>query len=207
MPRGELTLFLGNMFAGKTKALMTKIEILREICRRKVQVFKPTTDTRSGNSRIKDFDGKCMDAIELPSTNPALVFKILRAQEATLGHRFDVLVFDEIQFFPADGVFFRVVNELLSQGYDIIAAGLSLDFRGEPFGSTLQLAGLAQNNCVWLTSYCVMCGKPASLPQRIIDGKIAPYDSEQELVGGKEAYEARCCDCHELPNRPVLDSD
>ncbi len=47
------------------------------------------------------------------------------------------------------------------------------------------------------------CGKPAPLPRRIIDGDPAPYNSPQIHLGGKETYQPRCEECHELPGRPL----
>lgn len=145
-----------------------------------------------------------MEAIEIPVSDPWSILRIIRGKENEIGTKFDLIAFDEIQFFPAESGFFEVVDELLSLGYDVIAAGLALDFRRKPFGSTLTLIGLCQNNhnLMWLTSFCVKYGKPAPLPQRIFNGKPAPYDSEQIFVGGREAYEARCYTCHELPGRP-----
>ena len=142
--------------------------------------------------------------MEIPIGDPKALFEILREQEIILGCKYDVLAFDEIQFFSANSGFYQIIDALLGRGYYIIAAGLALDFKCEPFGSTLLLVGLCQNgnNIMWLTSFCAKCGEPAPLPQRIIDGNPAPYNSPQILVGGKEAYEARCYDCFELPGRP-----
>ena len=64
--------------------------------------------------------------------------------------------------------------------------GLAFDFRGEPFGSTPDLALLAEDRCMWMTSYCTKCGMRAAFPQRLIDGAPAPYDSPQIHVGGDE---------------------
>ncbi len=203
MERGELKLIIGNMFANKTGWLIHIIETLREFGKKKVLVLKPTTDTRSGAGQIKDYHGKTMEATEIPVSNPWFILNIIREKENEIGIRFNIIAFDEVQFFPNDSEFFKVVDGLLNLGYDIMAAGLALDFKREPFGSTLILVGLCQNNhnLTWLTSFCVKCGKPAPLPQRIFNGKPAPYDSPQVFVGGKEAYEARCYACHELPDK------
>ena len=58
---------------------------------------------------------------------------------------------------------------------------------------------------VKLRAVCMRCKDPrvtATLPQRLIDGKPAPYESPEILVGGSETYEARCLNCHEVPGRP-----
>lgn len=204
--RGVLKLIIGNMFANKTGRLMHEIETLREFGRKKILVMKPNIDTRSGKGFIQDYHGKKMEAQEVPVTAPAALFKVLAEKESEVGTKFHIIAFDEVQFFSVDSGFFQVVDDLLSRGYDVIAAGLALDFKREPFGSTLSLVGLSQNghDCIWLTPLCARCGKPAALPQRIIDGKPAHYNSPQVQVGGKETYEPRCYDCHELPGRPAL---
>lgn len=206
--RGVLKLIIGNMFANKTGRLMHEVETLREFGRKKVLVLKPNIDTRSGNGMIKDFHGKTMEAEEVPAQDPAKVFKIVAERETEVGTKFNILAFDEVQFFPADSCFFQAVDDLLARGYDVIAAGLALDFKREPFGSTLSLVGLCRSShdCVWVSPLCARCGQPAPLPQRIIDGKPAHYNSPQVQVGGKETYEPRCYDCHELPGKPVLSS-
>ena len=52
-----------------------------------------------------------------------------------------------------------------------------------------------------LHAICVVCGGPASRNQRLIAGKPARYDSPTIMVGGEEAYEARCRACHRVPRR------
>ncbi len=205
MPRGGFKLIVGTMFGNKTGRLMLEIDTLREFGRKRVLVFKPEIDTRSGKSLIQDYHGKTMEAIELTPGDPWQALKILRKRESEIGTRFHIVAFDEVQFFPAASPFYLVVDELLARGYDVIAAGLPLDFKREPFGSTLLLFGFCTGvqDCLWLNPLCAKCGKPALLPQRIINGKPAPYNSPQVHVGGKETYEPRCHDCHELPGRPA----
>jgi thymidine kinase len=205
MPRGEFKLIIGNMFGNKTGRLMLEIETLRQFGRKRILIFKPDIDTRSDKGYIKDYHGKTMDAIEVPARDPWQALKIVRQHEAEMGSRFHMIAFDEVQFFPADSNLFLAIDELLDRGYDVLAAGLALDFKREPFGSTLLLFGLCTSghDCMWLNPLCAQCGKSAALPQRIINGKPAPYNAPQVQVGGKETYEPRCYNCHELPGRPM----
>ena len=56
-----------------------------------------------------------------------------------------------------------------------------------------------------LRAVCMRCKDPrvtAVLPQRLLDGLPASYDSPEVMVGGTECYEARCLDCHEVPGKP-----
>jgi len=196
-----LRLFVGNMASGKTRHLLTEIDTLRKYGNKKIAVFKPRTDVRSGMNLIKSRKGDEDTAEEISATNPGELWPILRAKESAIGCRFQVIAFDEVQFFPRDSGFFQLVYQLLNEGYDVLASGLAFDFRGEPFGSTPDLAMLAEDRCMWLTAYCTKCGARAPYPQRIIDGMPAHYNSQQVLVGGDETYEPRCDDHFILPGR------
>lgn len=206
MGRGQLRrLFIGNMFSNKTGLLITEIETLRKYGGKRVLVFKPITDTRSGQGRLRARDGREISAHEVTTKNPWEVLNILRAEESVSGIKFEILAFDEINFFPANSGFYELVSELLNRGYDVIAAGLPVDFRGQPFGSTLLLTWFGQGNCLWLDAYCTKCGEPASFVQRILpDGSPAPYDGPQVMVGDKEIYEPRCDRHFILPGKPTL---
>lgn len=206
MARGTLHLIMGNMFSSKTTELMNRIDVMRKYGRKEVLILKPSIDTRSGPGKIKNFHGKSMDAIEVP-TNDAhhIISAVYEASIASTKH-IDVIAIDEVQFFPLKSYIYLAIDRLLNDGHDVICAGLRLDFRGEPFGSTLSLVGLCEgmHNVTLLNSFCAKCGKPAHLPQRLIDGEPAPYCSDQVQVGGKESYEARCNECHKLPGKPLF---
>lgn len=203
MQRGTLHLIMGNMFAGKTTELMNRIEIMRAHGRKTVLVLKPTVDTRSGRSKLKNFHGRVMPAIEIPTDDVRHIMDAVQ-DEVKAGSPIDIIAIDEIQFFSQQSNIYLMVDRLLELGYDVICAGLRLDFRGEPFGSTLSLIGLCDgmHNVTLLHSYCALCGKPAHLPQRLIDGLAAHYSADQVQVGGKESYQARCHECHDLPGKP-----
>jgi thymidine kinase len=111
-----------------------------------------------------------------------------------------VVAIDEVQFF--DWHIARIVNELADRGLRVIASGLDMDFRGEPFGPMpLLMAEAEQINK--LQAICVVCGRPASRTQRLINGKPAQYNDPVILVGASEVYEARCREHHEVPGRPA----
>ena len=202
MARGRfLRLYIGNMASGKTRHLLTEIVTLRKYGNKKIAVFKPRTDTRSGMNTIKSRKGDEDTAEEISPNLPQELWPVLRDKEADAGCKFEIIAFDEVQFFPRDSGFFQLVKNLLDEGYDVIASGLAFDFRGEPFGSTPDLAMLAEDRCMWMTSYCTKCGSRAPYPQRIINGVPAHYNSPQVLVGGDETYEPRCDEHFVLPGR------
>lgn len=191
------------MASGKTRHLLTEIDTLRKYGNKKIAVFKPRTDTRSGMNFIKSRKGDEDAAEEISATAPGELWAILREKESAAGCRFEVIAFDEVQFFPRDSGFFQLIRRLLDQGYDVLASGLAFDFRGEPFGSTPDLTLLAEDRCMWMTSYCTKCGRRAPYPQRIINGVPAHYNSPQVFVGGDETYEPRCDDHFVLPGRSL----
>jgi thymidine kinase len=82
----------------------------------------------------------------------------------------------------------------------VIAAGLDLDFRGEPFGPMPLLLAVAER-IDKLQAICVVCGEPASRTQRLINGAPAAYEDPIVLIGASELYEARCRQCHQVPHR------
>lgn len=82
----------------------------------------------------------------------------------------------------------------------MIAAGLDMDFRGEPFGVVPNIMAIAES-VTKLQAVCSVCGSPASRTQRLIDGKPASYDDPVILVGAAESYEARCRHHHEVPGK------
>ena len=97
------------------------------------------------------------------------------------------------------------------KGMDVVVAGLDQDFKGAPFGQMPKLLGLAQKVRT-LTAICVhekedwsICRKPAFFTQRLINGKPAAFNSPIILVGGVDAYTARCEEHWEVVDRPKID--
>ena len=179
---------MGSMFSGKSEELIRRVK-RAVIARRNVQVFKPALDDRYGVEVVRSHDGDSFVArpVRTSAEIPALI-----APETT------VVGMDEVQFFDPDIV--EVVRSLVADGRRVICAGLDLDFRGEPFGPVPTLLALAER-VDKLEAICVVCGEPGTRTQRIVDGVPAFYDEPIIVIGAKEAYEARCRTCHEVPRR------
>ena len=124
--------------------------------------------------------------------NPADILRLVNGDV-------DVVAIDESTVFPTSVI--GVCQQLVRDGKRVIAAGLDQDFRGEPFGPVPVLLALAEQ-VTKLNAICVVCGRPASRTQRLIDGQPAKYDDPIILIGATENYEARCNRCHEVPGRP-----
>lgn len=177
------------MFSGKTEELIRRVR-RAQIARQKVQVFKPVIDDRYGVEKITSHNGLHVEAVPVPDAE-----SILNLVEPDT----TVVAIDEVQFF--DWRIAQVCDELASRKVRIIAAGLDMDFRGEPFGPMPLLVAEAEQ-VDKLQAICVTCGRPASLTQRLIDGRPASHDDPVILVGASEVYEARCRHCHEVPGKP-----
>ena len=106
-----------------------------------------------------------------------------------------VIALDEVQFFGAD--LSALISEMVEAGVRVIAAGLDLDFRGEPFGVLPDLLARAEQ-IDKLSAICVVCGGTATRTQRLLGGEPADPNGPVVLVGASERYEARCRQHHQL---------
>ena len=185
---GWVEVICGSMFSGKTEEMIRRVR-RAQIAKQKVQVFKPAIDTRYAVEQVKSHNGLGHDAI--PAVTLAEILANIEPDTTVIG-------IDEIQFFDMDVI--QMVRQLADRGVRVIAAGLDMDFRGEPFGPMPQLMSEAEH-VDKLHAICVVCGADASRTQRLIDGRPALYDDPIILVGGSESYEARCRHCHEVPRR------
>lgn len=193
MKKGRLEVICGSMFSGKTEELMRRLR-RAEYAKQNVVTIKHKIDNRSGHAYIVSHDGRERFAFSVENSSGSLE-KILELANKNI----DVVGIDEVQFFPSAIV--PIVCQLVDQGKRVVAAGLDLDFRGEPFGVIPTLLAAA-DSVLKLKAICVKCGHDAHHSQRIVNGKPADYDDPVILVGAKEYYEARCRDCFVMNKKP-----
>ncbi|HTX76003.1 MAG TPA: hypothetical protein VMD29_07350 [Terracidiphilus sp.] len=199
---GKLELIVGPMRSNKTAELLRRIEIRRQYAKRHVLLLKPSADTKAAAGHVESRNGNgCarMRAVEFPSNDPWSALPILAATEQEIGKRVECIAIDEGQFVND---LFLFTKRLLESAHDVMVSGLELDFRGLPFGEMLDLSWLVRTyagNITELVSYC-SCGARALYPQRLIDGKPAPYESPIIMAG--DNYEPRCAEHFVLPGRP-----
>jgi thymidine kinase len=184
--RGWIEVVTGPMFSGKSEELIRRL-VRAQIARQKVQVFKHSADDRYSSDELVVHPGVIRhEAIAVPNART-----LLESVEPDT----DVVAIDEAQFFGDDLP--EVCNELADRGIRVIAAGLDMDFRGEPFGQMPLLLAIAEK-ADKLSAICVKCGAPATRSQRLINGHPASYDDLIIVVGAKEMYEARCRHCYKV---------
>ncbi len=183
---GLIEVVCGSMFSGKTDELIRRL-VRATIAKQKVQVFKPAIDVRYAVEKVASHTGSTFDAI--PVQKAADIRGHVENDTTVVG-------LDEAQFFDAEIV--AIAQELSERGIRVIAAGLDMDFRGEPFGSMPELMAKAED-VLKLHAICMVCGDEASRTQRLVNGKPARYDEPVVIVGASELYEARCRLHHEVP--------
>lgn len=183
---GLIEVVCGSMFSGKTDELIRRL-VRATIAKQKVQVFKPSIDVRYAVEKVASHTGSTFDAI--PVQKAAEIRSKIDKDTTVVG-------LDEVQFFDAEVV--EVAQELAERGIRVIAAGLDMDFRGEPFGFMPELMAKAET-VQKLHAICMVCGDEASRTQRLVNGKPARYDEPVVIVGASELYEARCRLHHEVP--------
>lgn len=192
--KGELWVICGPMFSGKT---LTLIGILDSFAKAgfKVQAFKAEVDTRYGRKQnLITHSGIEFPAIAIPVNDPWQI-------DLNLDPETQIVGIGEAQFFSNELV--NVIDYLLEKRrLPTIVEGLDTDFRGEPFGPMPLLLAKAQV-LIKLTAVCSICGAPATRTQRLIGNEPAPFDSPLIMVGGKELYQPRCFQHHEVPGKPI----
>lgn len=182
--KGHLECISGPMYCGKTEESIRRLR-RAEIGGKKTVVFKPVIDDRYDENDIVSHSGLRAKAFPVHNSNSILELLVDWGP-------FDVVAIDEAQFF--DSELPQVINILINKGIRVIASGLDMDFRKEPFGTMPGLMARARY-IVKLTAICQKCGGEAMYTQRILNGQPAPLDGNIVEVGGVEVYEARCENC------------
>lgn len=165
----------GSMFSGKTEELIRRLR-RAEIARQKVEIFKPSIDTRFSLTEVVSHDEK---AIRSTSVDVSATILLLSGDV-------DVVGIDEAQFF--DMGLIEVCNRLANMGIRVIVAGLDMDFKGLPFGPVPGLMACAED-VTKLHAICMRCGNLAQYSHRLTGTE------NLVLLGEKKTYEPLCREC------------
>lgn len=191
LQKGWIELITGPMFAGKSEELIRRVKTL-SYAKMKIIAFKPAIDDRYDKTAISSHDGAKYEAYAIK--NAKSIMELVKDDT-------QVVAIDEIQFF--DNSIIYICEDLANRGMRVIAAGLDMDFKGEPFGPMPELLARAEF-VTKLTAACTVCGCAATRTQRLINGEPANYFDPIIQVGAKENYEARCRKHHIVPNKPKI---
>lgn len=173
--KGWIEVICGCMFSGKTEELIRRLK-RAQFARQRVEIFKPMQDIRYHDMHIVSHN-----ANEITSTPVESSLNIL-----LMAGKAEVIGVDESQFF--DNELPNVCAELASRGVRVIAAGLDMDYRAQPFGPMPNLMAMAEF-VTKVHAICIKCGDLATHSFRTTTSK------EQVLLGEKENYEPRCRRC------------
>lgn len=180
-------MIIGCMSAGKSSELIRRVERAR-LAYLPTVIFRSATDTRSKPDHVESRNGLVSQAVVVESAKDMLKYS---SQAVVIG-------IDEVQFFESEII--DLVQVLLRQRKKIIASGLDLDYRGKPFGPVPGLLALA-DRVDKLLAVCRKCGSDfACRTQRMVQ-------SNEQILVGDAAYEARCIDCFEPPSEFQLKLD
>lgn len=181
---GRVEVVCGSMFSGKTEELIRRLRRAL-LGRQRVQVFKPAIDNRYHDTKIVSHSALALEAEVVENAQQLL--SLVRADSEVVG-------VDEAQFFGPELV--HVVQQLADRGVRVILAGLDQDYLGRPFEPVPQLMAIAED-VTKCHAVCTVCGGAASRSQRVVDSS----HSGRIQVGAAEAYEARCRQCFEDPEK------
>jgi thymidine kinase len=178
------------MFSGKTSELIRLVE--REVfAKKKGAIFKAAFDSRYNSREVVTHNGLRYDAYSIIPTSSGL----RRIAQTTIANDLDTIGVDEVNFFPIGLV--PLLDRLANERH-VIACGLNLNFKAEPFETTMALVARA-DMIKYLSAVCVICGQEATRTQKMVGGRPAPKGSPVFVVGGKELYEPRCRSCYRAP--------
>ncbi len=203
--RGEINVTTGTMSSGKTEELIRRLR-RGVIARQKVQAFYPDMSERRHPGTINSANWASFPAEPFDATDPAVLLEMIDEDTTMVG-------VDEIQFLPVEYV--KVCMELRAMGVTVHNSSLDMNFRGEPFGETPGRLMSVAFDVQKLHAVCVQCGEDATVPQRLVknhNGRWVPAPASSGVVavagvttegnGGSSGviYEARCWECHQLPD-------
>ncbi len=194
---GKLEVFYGPMYSGKTDALTYRLNPLEHIPGGDFLFFRPLSDNRE--ERKSPFS-----TAFIPDNNPEAILDLLNRKSSK---DIRVVAIDEVQFFSEN--IEKVIENLVRKNYNVIVAGLNLDFRGEPFGQMGRIITRADYPTLCRQAICKYnnCGQTATRTQRLINGKPASYfDIIKSTEGSRpeEKYEPRCVEHHFILDSPAI---
>ena len=177
MKVGRLEIILGPMFSGKSAELIRIINRY-ECIGKNILTITHSIDTRYGQGVISSHNRVQKKSICLESLNSIIDSKEYSESE--------IIIVEEGQFFPDLKQF--VIRATDVDNKHVIVAGLSGDFRREPFGQILEIIPMAEQ-ITKLSAFCKLCndGTPGDFSKRVeLESK------EQTLVGNDNYYVAVC---------------
>jgi thymidine kinase len=149
-------------------------------------LFVPQIDTRYGIGTINSRIGLAAEAVAFDNDFDLYQYTAKAVQE---NNNIKCVLIDEVHFLTRKHVeqMCEITDEL---NIPVLAYGLRIDFRGEPFESSIYLMAWA-DVLIELKTIC-HCGKKATMNMRIDENGEKVKEGEQFEVGGNERYISVC---------------
>ena len=170
---GQINVYTGPMFSGKTNALLSAYE-RATIAKKRVQAFKPKLDIRFGTNTIKsrrfgEIEAICINSIE-----------DLKKYDT------DVYIIDEFQFLEGD---ISVIQDLADQKGKIFHInGLDMTAEKKPFGNMPELLAIA-DHIEKFVAICQDCSEENAIYSYFLGKK------DTEILLGNHEYIPLCRKC------------
>lgn len=190
---GSITVLTGPMYSGKTKRLISRLEV-HEVAKDPMLVVRHSLDNRYDPSKIVSHNKSSFEAENTATVDGIRDLLIKKGP-------IKVLAVDEIQFFEKDIV--NLCLDLERNGVQVYTAGLDTDFLKRPFPIMSELLPVA-NYIEKAYAVCSICRLiTARWTQKLINSKPASRFSPLIQIGstiGEITYQARCSKHHEIPD-------
>lgn len=182
MGMGEIRLICGSMFSGKSTELLRHVRRYA-VTHKNIVVFTHEKDVRFG----EDWAVTTHDVMVVKSAASFQVHAVSSLSDSRADNvtkNATIICIDEGQFFDDLA---PSCNKWADAGKIVVVAALDTTFERKPWPS---MANLCPDYITKLTAVCVKCGADAPFTRRI------SANTEVEVVGGKEEYEAVCRGCY-----------
>ena len=170
---GQITVYTGPMFSGKTNLLLGAYE-RATIAHKKVLAFKPKIDDRFGENTIKSRRFGEIQAINISDISEIKNFDV------------DVYIIDEFQFLKGD---IRIIVEMAdTKNKSFFISGLDMTAEKKPFGLMPELLAVADHieKCV---AICNDCAEENAIYSYYLGKK------DTDIVVGNSEYVPLCRKC------------
>jgi thymidine kinase len=175
---GQINLFIGCMFSGKTSELIHTVRRFKSIGK-KVMVINYSEDTRYGNQKIITHDLVGIEAYMIKNLQDI----IEDIEYKKVFDESEIICINEGQFFDGLSDFCKKSANLYNK--IVYVCGLDGDYKQEKFGEILDLIPCSEN-VKRLSALCKICGNKANFTKRIVSS------NEQILIGGQHDYMPVC---------------
>lgn len=177
--KGNLTLYIGPMFSGKTSKLLHDLETYSSM-NLKVLYINSIIDTRSEN--------KYSTHKKIYINDSNIVFIKTDCLSSVNVKNFDIIGVDEAGFF--DDLVENIIMWVEMFNKIVIVSGLDGDYKRNLFGHVLELIPYS-DKVIKFTAFCTKCMRNNILTEAPFTSRKCLND-KTVLVGGADKYESLC---------------